>query len=440
MKRLLKSISLIVLLILATGCETGKMLQTPTTEPKIDETLPVVDVQKIQLIADIQTISLEWVGTSIQKANGYHIYRKELEKEDAKFVRVGSVDDKYAKHFVDTGVQPNTKYAYAISVIGENNSESLPSDARAIRTYPIFESVSLIHATSNLPRKVRVEWRPHELLSIKEYILEKSTPTQAEWKVVAPIKNRISAEFIDSKLKDGETYNYRVKAVTFDGITSNPSEIVTATTKQLPLGISDLTASKEQPKKIILKWKHSPQEDKVAYNIYVSSEADRGFKKIHTASSTDDSFEHKVEENDKTYFYKVTTVDKDNLETEIKLLAPTMGKTLASPLQPTVTLAQITPNGVILNWLKGDDRAVSYTVYKKTKESFFKYAQKEIKDVQALRFEDSEVVRGTEYSYEIEAVDQFGLVSKKTKPAILFMPKLEKENTEAKPTQPAQAQ
>jgi len=434
MKSLLKSISLTALLMLATGCEAPKALQTPSSEPKIDENLPVLDVQTIKILPDIQTVSIEWVGTDKANIGGYHIYRKDLEKEGSKYARVGTVNDKYTKHFIDTDLKPKTQYAYCISVIGENGFESNPSDARAVRTYPVFDSVSFVNATSNLPRKVRIEWRPHELLSIKEYLLEKSTPTESEWKEVAPIKNRLSAEFIDENLKDAQTYSYRLKAISFDGIESNPSEIVTATTKSLPIAPTNLEATKEKPKKIIVTWKGSTQADIIAYNIYVSSEADRGFKKIHTASKEDNTFEHAIEENDKTNFYKVTAVDKDNLETDIKLLAPVMGKTLASPLQPTITLAQITPNGVILNWIKGDDRAVTYNINKRTKESFFQYSEKEIKDVKGLRFEDQDVVRGVEYSYEVEAVDQFGLVSKKTKPAALSMPKLE-EKAEPKPNQ-----
>ncbi|MCI0501040.1 MAG: hypothetical protein L0Y61_04760, partial [Epsilonproteobacteria bacterium] len=215
---------------------------------------------------------------------------------------------------------------------------------------------------------------------------------------------------------------------------SNPSEIVTATTKALPLPISNLEATKDKPKKIILKWKGSSQVDTIGYSIYVSSEADGGFKKIHTASKDDNTFEHNIDENDKTNFYKITTVDKDDLETDIKLLAPVVGKTLASPLQPTVTLAQITPNGVILNWVKGDDRTITYNIYKTTRESFFKSTEKMIKNVQALRYEDPDVVRGIEYKYEIEAVDQFGLVSVRTKPAALSVPKLD-EKAEQKQNQ-----
>ncbi len=434
MKRLIKSISLTALLMLATGCEAPKNLQTPNSEPKIDEKLPVLDVQTIKILPDIKSVSIEWIGTDKEKISGYYIYRKDLEKEGSKYTRVGTLTDKYAKHFIDSDLTPKTQYAYCVSVIGENGFESNPSDARAVRTYPIFDSVSFINATSNLPRKVRIEWRPHDLLSIKEYLLEKSTPTEAEWKKIAPIKNRLNVEFIDANLKDAQTYNYRLKAISFDGIESNPSEVVTATTKALPIAVTNLEATKEKPKKIMLTWKPSAQIDVVGYNIYTSDEADRGFKKIFTAGKDDNTFEHKIEENDKTNFYKVSTVDKDNLETDIKLLAPVMGKTLSSPLQPTITLAQITPNGVILNWIKGDDRAATYNIYKTTKESFFQSAEKMIKDVKALRFEDVDVIRGIEYSYEIESVDQFGLLSKRTKPAALSMPKLE-EKAEPKPNQ-----
>jgi fibronectin type 3 domain-containing protein len=424
--------------MLTTGCEAPKSLQTPTAEPKIDEKLPVLDVQTIKTMPDIKSVSIEWIGTDVENIAGYYIYRKDLEKEDSKYTRVGTVKDKYTKHYVDSDLTPNTQYAYCISVIGENGFESNPSDARAVRTYPVFDSVSFIHATSNLPRKIRIEWRPHDLLSIKEYLLEKSTPAEPEWKKVAPIKNRLNAEFIDGNLKDAQTYSYRLKAISFDGIESNPSEIVTATTKPLPIAPFEPSATQDQPRKIILTWKVSPQTDKVAYNIYASDDATDGYKKIFTAGKDDNTFEHKIDKNDKTVFYKVTTLDKDALESDIKLLAPTIGKTLSAPLQPTVTLAQITPNGVILNWTKGDDRAVSYNVYKTIKESFFQSSEKMFKNVQALRFEDTDVIRGIEYAYEIEAVDQFGLVSNKTKKAALSMPKLE-EKPEPKPEQSQQA-
>ena len=419
-------------MILATGCETGKNLTTPTSEPKIDETLPVLDVKNIKLFPDIKTMSIEWVGNSGETVNGYHIYRKEMGKENSKFTRVGTLADKYARHYVDSDLTPNTKYAYCLSTIGKDGAESYPSDAKAVQTYPIFDSVAFVRATSDLPRKVRIEWRPHELLSIKEYLLERRTQSQNEWKSVAPIKNRLNVEFIDTNLKDETTYSYRLKSISFDGIESNPSEIVSATTKKLPIAVGSLDSSKDQPQQIALQWTPSAQEDVVGYNIYVSSEADRGFKFLARAQKGDSGFVHKIEQNDKINFYKVASLDKDGLETDIKLLAPVMGKTLSAPLQPTVTLAQITQTGAILNWVAGDSRAVSYTIIKRTKEGFLKYSEKVNKGITALRYEDVEVLPGVEYAYQIEAVDIHGLVSKKTDSTTLFIPNLEEKKTQKK--------
>lgn len=443
MKKLIKSLSLTAFLMLTTGCDTSSLslpvFTFPTStsvnnEPKIDEKLPIVDVKTIKLLPDIKSVGVEWEGTSNVNINGYYIYRKDLGKADSKFNRVGTVSDKYTKHYVDYDLLPNTQYAYSISIIGENNFESNPSDAKAIKTYPLFDSVAFVDAASNLPRKVRIQWRPHELLSIKEYILEKNTPTDAEWKKVATIKNRLNMEYIDRDLQDSVTYIYRIKAVNFEGIESNPSMSATATTKALPQAIGSLNATKDQPQKIILKWTKSPQEDVIAYNIYVSSEADRSFKAIFRAAATDNTFEHLITENDKTNFYKISSIDKDGLENDIKLMAPVIGKTLSAPLQPTITLAQITLSGIVLNWVKGDDRAISYNIYKTTKENFFQSSEKMIKNVQMFKYEDSDIVRGIEYKYEIEAVDQFGLVSNRTKPAMLVMPKLE-EKSERQPSQ-----
>ena len=54
---------------------------------------------------------------------------------------------------------------------------------------------------------------------------------------------------------------YRVMVETFDGIVSNPSAIVSATTKPLPLQISKLEATRDLPKKIQLAWGKSKTPD-----------------------------------------------------------------------------------------------------------------------------------------------------------------------------------
>jgi len=74
-------------------------------------------------------------------------------------------------------------------------------------------------------------------------------------------------------------------------------------------------------------------------------------------------------------------------------------------------LAQIQGNKVILNWQAGDNRAVSYNVYKKTKKYLVISDTTKFKNISSLRFEDNDIVSGVEYNYFVQAVDEFGIVS-----------------------------
>ena len=415
------------MIILITGCTAQKQIEV-NKKPKIDETLPVLDHTKIRMIPDIKSVALEWVGTTKEDTNGYYIYRSEIQKDGKKMTRVATIKDRYARHYLDRGLKPQTQYIYSISVIGNNGSESRPSQSVSIKTLPLFESVSFIAAQDALPKKVRIVWRPHESYAVGSYIVEKTTPSQSKWKKIATINHRLNVEYIDKGLKDQEVYLYRVKAVTYDGIVSKPSMVVKATTKPLPKPPINIEATKDEPRKIIVRWDESPQEDKIAYNIYVSNYANGLFKKIKKAKKTDNTFVHIINSDNTKKFYKITTIDKDGLESDLKKQPAIEGKTLKAPAQPKLTLAQINTNKVILNWAKGDDRAVSYNIYKTIKRGIFDSETKVINNVRGLRFEDSDIIPGVEYKYAIEAVDRFNLVSAKTSSASLFMPKEDKKD------------
>lgn len=131
MKNILLSL---IALILFSGCETGKKLYPPT-KPIIDQNLPILDVQTLKVMPSITTAKLDWIGTDSQSAKGYYIYRKDLDDPSSIFTRIGAVNDKYVTNFIDTNLLQDRKYAWCLSVIGTNGSESMPSDARVSKTY-----------------------------------------------------------------------------------------------------------------------------------------------------------------------------------------------------------------------------------------------------------------------------------------------------------------
>jgi len=420
MKKSITSILSVGLIVLISGCQ--KDINTPI-KPKIDESLPMVESSSIKHIPDITAIALEWKKIDIPRASGYYIIRANMQT-DGKFKRVATIDNKLATHYLDRDLKANSKYGYKISLTTKQGFESRSSDTVIVSTLPNFESVSLIESISDLPRQIKVLWRPHSSARVAKYIIERTSPTQAKWQKIATIDNRLNAEYIDLGLDDNEIFMYRIKAVTFDGIVSKFSQVTSATTKPLPGQIKELEVTTDLPKKIQLSWGKSETKDVVAYNIYRSSSANGSYTKISTAPVAHNRFDDIISDDGQIYFYKITTVDRDQLESRKKELVPVMGSTLSKPKMPQITLAMIEGNKMILNWIATDDRTVSYNIYKISKENWATSNEIQIPNVTGLRFEDPDVVRGVEYGYKLQAVDKHGLLSETTDKSTLMLPKI----------------
>jgi fibronectin type 3 domain-containing protein len=422
MTKLMNATSLIALILLISACSNkGNVSQSKL--PKIDETLEIVDSASIRSIADMNAIAFEWRKVDDPRVVGYNFYRANLKEGGTKLKLIDTVENRYATHYVDEDLEPNTKYAYKISATTEDEIESRTTSNYIVSTLPKMEGVSFIQAVSNLPRQIKIIWRPHSNERIESYKIERSTPSTSEWDEIDTVEGRLQAEYIDLDLEDNIVYDYKVTALTFDDLETKPSAIVKAQTKPLPEGILTLNATNNLPKKVVLNWQPSQSSDVIRYNIYRSTRAESGFDKIKSLSAKTLHFEDFINEDGKVYFYKISSVDKDGLESNLNINS-VMGVTLGNLAKPIITLAQIQGEKAILNWQAGDRRAVSYIIYKTIKESFFKAKTIKFENINALRFEDKDIVRGVEYNYAIQSVDKNGITSPITNKTELVLPKL----------------
>jgi fibronectin type 3 domain-containing protein len=288
-----------------------------------------------------------------------------------------------------------------------------------------FESVSFVSAVNELPRQIKILWRPHSNERVEKYIIQRASNKTSKWEDIKTIDSRLKVEYIDDDLGDNEVFAYRVVALTYDGIKSIPSKIVRARTKPLPIGVTNVQATQDKPQKIILNWTPPENTDDIAYYyIYNNDSQDGSFDRLVKVRPSDTTYTHILPYNNKLQFYKITVVEKDGLES-LKNNAQAVGKTINQPTKPIITLAQITNDGVILNCQSSDNRAVSYNIYKSVKSGYFSKDTTAINGITELRFEDKDIIRGVTYEYSIEAVDEFGLKSEQTKSSILKLNELE---------------
>lgn len=424
MKKLIQ-LGLLTLLVLFLSSCANTFQNFGNSKVEIDESFETVDYDSIITISDMTSIGFEWKRVDDERVVGYNFYRANADKNETKLKLIYSSKNRFETHYVDKNLEPNTKYLYQISVKLKDNKESKTTKAYLAQTLPRLEGVQMGQAISNLPRKVKVVWQPHPDKRVEYYIVERFDSKSKKWSSVSgKINNRLSAEFIDMNLLDNTIYKYRIKAYTFENIESNPSLILEANTKPLPLPPSNLKASTDIPKKIYLVWEASSTLDVVSYDIYRSSSEKYGFSKIATVDSKTLDYTDELKGDNEKYFYKVVSVDKDKLESTQDITA-ILGSTLISPAKPILTLAQIQDKKAILNWKEGDSRAVAYNIIKKTKKGFLQTDTLIIKGVKDLRYEDFDVVAGLEYQYSVQAIDEFGLVSEASNETKVILPTAE---------------
>jgi hypothetical protein len=121
-----------------------------------------------------------------------------------------------------------------------------------------------------------------------------------------------------------------------------------------------------------------------------------------------------VKEDGKFYFYKITAVDKDGLESPTSAVA-VQGSTLSKPQTPIAYEGQIVDRAAVIRWKNADPRTVSYTVIKTTKTSWISRETLEINNITDTSFRDADIKPDTAYLYEIVSVDKNDIRSLPTK-------------------------
>ncbi|CAG9470784.1 ferrous iron transporter A [Campylobacter upsaliensis] len=393
MRRFHLSICLASLTLLFSACSVAEL--TAPKQTQLNESLP--KVQSLKSISDLSNVAFEWEPLYSENIQGFYLYRSSEKEPQMKLV--ATIKDKFQTHYVDTKLESGTKYQYMMKTFNEQGHFSEEGQVIEIATQPRPEPLAFVQAITNLPERIKLIWRPHTDLRVNAYIIEKKKVEDKKFAKIGEVKNRLSAEFID-EVKANENFLYRVSALTFDGVQSEPSEVLNSTSKALPPEITHLSASNDLNGKIMLSWDAPVYEDFSYFKIYATSSSFLPFTLL--AKTDKNSYEDIVQGAGESKQYKITMVDKDGLESPMPKKG-VEGKTLGLPASPSIILAQITSEGIVLEWADNDNRAVEYEVkrYGGDQNAIFKgIKEKRLRDIKALA--------GVEYSYEVIAIDELG--------------------------------
>ena len=304
---------------------------------------------------------------------------------------------------MDTNLIPEKEYSYYFYVLGKD-TYSNKSDIIKIKTSYIAP-VANLYASNDYPRKVKLIWTPHQNPSISHYLIQRGDEN-GDFKTIANVDNRLSAEYFDENLSDASSYSYRIIALDFLGAPSRPSKIVIAKTKDRPILDTILNASNHYTDKIELNWNKA--ENIIDYKIFRADEINGKYKQIAEVSDT--KFIDSNKNPNTEYFYKISGVDSNDIESLPS--KATKGSTKDLIKSPTITKGYIDNNKARIEWI-GNSEAKYYLVYRKSGFSTMKFR------VDNNYFVDNDMVDKKEYSYYVVAVDEFGIESNKSQEIIL---------------------
>jgi fibronectin type 3 domain-containing protein len=186
------------------------------TDPSMDT------ITQVHALPRMNSVGFEWKKIEDHQIHGVNIYRGDASQDIKSFKRIGTIGNRYATHFVDTHVKPDRTYRYTFSTFAFGK-ESRHSEPVEVTTLSAFSPVSFVKAYRVAPSVVKLLWKPHADSSISTYIVERSV-NGGEWKYVSQVQGQLMAEYIDTFVRSGDTYNYRIIAQSYDKIRAYPSQ------------------------------------------------------------------------------------------------------------------------------------------------------------------------------------------------------------------------
>ena len=195
-----------------------------------DYSLPKVNGVKVRV--DRSSIGFEWKSVArYANVGGVNIYRAEARKGAKQtYEKIDAVINRFATHYVDRKVKPNTKYFYTFTTFS-GLSESMYGDVVPAKSRPPYKAIKLVAANLVDRGVVKLLWVPSSEPTVTEYVIQRKKASDRRWFYLDTVKGRLYPEFVDSTAKRGTMYNYRIFARDANELASIASNILSVEVK-----------------------------------------------------------------------------------------------------------------------------------------------------------------------------------------------------------------
>ncbi|MDE6885680.1 MAG: hypothetical protein K2P17_01365 [Helicobacteraceae bacterium] len=363
----------------------------------IDENIPVV--KNVKVLADVSSIAFEWDIINDSEVSGFVLYRN----GKGGFSEIAHIKNPNATHYVDENLVPETEYQYYFLTLSGNSYSPKSQIIKAKTSF--INAVESIYASNDYVKKVKLLWSPHPNPSISHYLIQREI--DGEFKTISLVNHRLLVEYFDDNLEDGKDYNYRIIAMDFNSTPSRPSSVITAKTKPRPDASERIYATSNLANKIIVSWDKG--ENIKQYKIFRSND-DKHYRFLSYSDTNE--YEDIINIPNQIYFYKVSNIDENGLESELSI--GVKGSTKNTPITPKIARGYVDDKEARLEW-EENKNAKYFMVYRKDTT----LGVQDRFRVKENYFIDKDMKVGNEYRYYVVAFDEFDLASSPSNEIVL---------------------
>lgn len=240
-------------------------------------------IKGIELKNTNQGVKVSWKANS--KAESYRVYRKADGDKNWKIIDTVDADETF---IYDKTAKSGVKYFYTVRGFNYVGGGDYNKDGIAITHLDVPESTA-----KNTSKGIYLKWS--KIAGAEKYRVYRQTNGSTEWKLVGTTKKNT---FTDKTAKSGTKYNYRVRAVAGNDMSSF------ATVGRYYLSTPKLTSASNTSSGVKVKWEKVTGAQ--GYKIYRKTSANGSWKLISTTTNNKKfNYTDKTTKNGKTYYYSV---------------------------------------------------------------------------------------------------------------------------------------
>ena len=240
-------------------------------------------IKDIELKNTNQGVKVSWKANS--KAESYRVYRKADGDKNWKIIDTVSADETF---IYDKTAKSGVKYFYTVRGFNFVGGGDYNKDGVAITHLDTPEATA-----KNTSKGIYLKWS--KIAGAEKYRIYRQTNGSTEWKLVGTTKKNT---FTDKTAKSGTKYNYRVRAVAGNDMSSF------ATVGRYYLSTPKLTSASNTSSGVKVKWEKVNGAQ--GYKVYRKTSANGSWKLIGTTTNNKKfNYTDKTAQNGKTYYYSV---------------------------------------------------------------------------------------------------------------------------------------